>query len=154
VNAVMARIRRCALSHRYRIFEQVMDLDFDSVRYLGHLVTKNAIDKGFCEKRKNLKGQTLVEWSRSSVMDGPGAPNQWACISGVDLLINEGQIPDADDSELWACILYYWSVPKGSFDSVEDVMGSLPTAFLDQVDVPKVMLGLNNLSELSCEKVH
>lgn len=138
-------MRSLALRNRHRIFEEVLNLNFDTLSYIGHLVTKRAIEKGFTEKRKNLKGQTILEWSRSMAIDGPGTPNQWACLAGVDLLVSHKKTPDIDDLELWACIIFYWSVAYGPFQSLNEILKDLPSDFLIDVDLSVLTASLPDL---------
>ena len=145
INAKNNAMRSFALRYRHRIFEEVINLDYDSLPYIGHLVTKNAIEKGFVEKRKNLKGQTIAEWSRSEVSNGRNTPNQWACLSGVDLLVSNRKTPEIDDLELWACIVFYWSVAYGPFQSLNDIFEDFPSDFLSGVNISYLTANLPTL---------
>jgi hypothetical protein len=126
------QIRRDALEWRPRLFEEVLNLDIDNLPYIGHLITRTAIEAGYVAKRANLKGNTILEWSRSSQLDGRGAPNQWACFAAVDLLIEKGPTPDSSDDKLWCCLAYYWYLAHGPFATAEQAIDALPERFRSQ----------------------
>lgn len=125
---------RYALKYRWRLFEDTINLPYDNLPYIGHLVTRNAITKGYCPKRANLKGNTLQEWSRFFSSESESrAPNRWACLSAVDLLVEHGATPDGDgpeDVEYWAGLLCYWSIAHGPFETVRQTVESVPEKFL------------------------
>lgn len=132
----MKQIKHIALSSKHRLFEEVLKLDYDNEPYIGHLITKNAIEKGYCPKRKNLKGRTIVEWAKN--IKGNGLPNQWACISVVDMLIEHDVKPSEDDFELWATLLYYHNIDKNN-ESLVDMFNDLPDEYKKGVNPTKIM---------------
>ena len=125
-------IKKSALSARSRLFAAVLGLNYDKsiynkyLQYIGHLVTKTAVNAGYIEHRQDLKGNTIVEWARSDVIDGRGAPNQWACLSAVDLLVQNQAAPEPSDDVLIDAYAYYWFLGHGPFNSWADLEASLP----------------------------
>lgn len=122
-------IKTVALHARARLFQGILYLGYDSYTYLGHLVTKTAIEAGYVAKRKNLKGNTIVEWAKTDQVDGQGAPNQWACFAAADLLIQDGHLPADDDDELHCALAYHWNLAHGPFTSIDDANSLLPEKF-------------------------
>lgn len=124
-------LRSTAVKARHRIFEALLTLDYDNLPYMGHLVTRIAAERGYTDKRKNLKGNTLLEWSRSTQVDGPGTPNQWATLAAVDLLVEKASVPDADDNEFWQSLLYHWHLAHGPYPTATAALLAMPEAFHD-----------------------
>ncbi len=135
-----------ALRARPRLFEEVINLDYDNLPYIGHLVTKTAIEAGYVARRSNLKGNTILEWSRSSSVDGRGAPNQWACLAAVDLIIGHRRVPEPDDVELQCAIAYYWYLAHGPFTSVEAALVALAPEFASPMAVRCIEAAIKNIT--------
>lgn len=115
-----------ALNARHRLFEAVLNLEYDSLPYIGHLITKVAIEKGYTEKhKKNLKGNTVAVWARTLHTDGKGAPNRWACLAATDLLVSHKAVPDVNDVELWSALIFHWDAAHGPFDDLKLATQSL-----------------------------
>lgn len=129
--ASLDSLRTSAVKHRHRLFEALLELDYDNLPYLGHMVTRTAVERGYTEKRKNLKGNTLFEWSKSVQVDGPGTPNQWASLAAADLLVDHAAVPDTDDDELWECLIYHRHVAHGPYPSALAALETLPAPFHD-----------------------
>ena len=120
------QVKTAALNARPRLFEEVLNLNYDNLPYIGHLVTKTAIDAGYVAKRSNLKGNTLLEWSRAHSIDGRGAPNHWACLAAVDIIVRDKHHPESMDDGLGYSIAYYWWTAHGPFTSLNDAVSGIP----------------------------
>jgi hypothetical protein len=99
-------IRSLASRHRRSIFKSLLSLPHDH-KYLGYLLTKKAKDLGLVsEDRKNLKGNTVVEWSESVETDGRNTPNAWACTAAIHVLLEYGRKVPLSEDELIAFAFY------------------------------------------------
>lgn len=99
-------IRSIASRYRRSIFKALLGLPHDE-KYLGYLLTKKAKELELIdEDRKNLKGNTLVEWSESTETDGRNTPNAWACTAAIHVLLDYGKKVALNENEVIAFAFY------------------------------------------------
>lgn len=100
--------RHVASIHRFLIFQALRSLPHDDA-FLGHLVTKKAKELGLVSSdKKNLKGNTIQEWSESLAVDGRNTPNAWACTAAAHVLVEYGKRMSLSDEGILA-LSYYFS---------------------------------------------
>ena len=117
----MERIRAIALANRSLIFAKLLSaLPYDDEQYIGRILTRHAISAGYCEDRKALKGNTLVQWSQLAppVGDGSGTPTRWACLAALDLLFEHAGAPDVHDTVFLRCWIFYRHLSLGNIEAV------------------------------------
>lgn len=103
----MKSIRSTASCNRRAIFRTLLGLPHDD-KYLGYLVTRKAKDLGLVdEERKNLKGNTVVEWAESSETDGRNTPNAWACTAAIHVILDYSRKFTLSEEEITAFAYYF-----------------------------------------------
>jgi hypothetical protein len=120
-----ASVRSRASAHRGAIFKHLLGLPHDPA-YLGYLVTRKAKELGLVnEDRKNIKGNTLLEWSVSTETDGYNTPNAWASKAAVHLLLDYRPALSLSSAEICA-FAYYLSQP-GDEDAYNQAAATVTT---------------------------
>jgi len=127
------QVRATALANRSLLFGRLIDaLPYDDLQYLGRVLTRHAVEAGYCEPRKATKGNTLVEWSRLKPPAGQGAgtPSRWACIAAVDLLHEHTGTPDPGNKTFLCCWIFYRLLSLGDIDAV---LAEFPSEYRKEV---------------------
>lgn len=121
--------RSTASQHRSCIFSILLKLPHDD-KYLGYLVTQKARELGLVdENRKNLKGNTLVEWSKSHETDGRNTPNAWACTAAVHLILDYDNKEKLTEDEL-DTFAYYLSHNNENEDAFFQAKALISTSLM------------------------
>jgi hypothetical protein len=124
---MMDMIKSKASSSRSEIFKALLSLPHDD-KFLGYLVTQKAKELGLVSSdRKNLKGNTINEWSNSMITDGRNAPNAWACTAAARILLDYGRKIDLGEDAIIA--LSYYLNPT----DVDDVYFQSKTAIVEKL---------------------
>ncbi|WP_211831003.1 hypothetical protein [Kistimonas asteriae] len=87
-------------------------------------LTQAAVKAGYVESRPAPPGETLKHWAVQNK-----AP-LWACFAALDLLIEQGWLPSSDTE--WAVLAHLWIRMQGPFNTLEDVMKSVPSYLHEQ----------------------